>query len=80
MAPPPPVIEQGQFDDAIIDHPEDFRQRYNYIDETPPEQSESEELESSDSEDSESDDDFAQVEDEDWEIAERGKPSRPTPF
>jgi hypothetical protein len=79
MATPPPVIEQGQFDDAPIDHPGSFRQGYGYIDETPPEQYESGELESSEQDDTdESDDDFAQVEDEDWEIAERGRPSRST--
>jgi hypothetical protein len=73
--PPPPAIEEGQFDDAPVDKlPQDLRQGYNYIDHTPPEQSEDSSDDDDDDFDSEEpDDDLTRVEDEDWEIAERGK-------
>ncbi len=76
-APPPPAVElEGQFDDAPIDKlPEDFRQQYNYIDDSSPEHSD--DISEGD-DDSEELDDFARVEDEDWEIAERGGCSNPT--
>jgi hypothetical protein len=80
-APPPAVELEGQFDDAPIDKlPEDFRQQYNYIDNSSLERSDdiSEGDDGFDSE--ELDDDFARVEDEDWEIAERGGCSNPTIF
>jgi hypothetical protein len=69
---PAPELE-GQFDDAPIDKlPEDIRQQYNYIDDTPSEHSDD------DFDSEELDDDHARVEDEDWEIAERGGCSNPT--
>jgi hypothetical protein len=70
---PAPELE-GQFDDAPIDKlPEDLRQQYNYIDDTPPEHHSDDLSEGDDDSDSEElHDDFARVEDEDWEIAERG--------
>jgi hypothetical protein len=76
-APPPAAVElEGQFDDAPIDKlPGDFRQQYNYVDDTPSDDI-SEGDDDIDSEDL--DDDFARVEDEDWEIAERGGSSDPT--
>ncbi|KAN0123286.1 RIO1 family domain containing protein [Russula decolorans] len=69
---PAPELE-GQFDDAPIDKlPEDLRQQYNYIDDTPPEHHSDDLSEGDDDSDSEElHDDFARVEDEDWEIAER---------
>lgn len=69
---PPLIVEEGQFDDAPIDM--DVRQGYNYIDETRREHLEdSSEGDDSDDIHSEgSEDDFTRVEDEDWEIAERG--------
>jgi hypothetical protein len=75
---PAPELE-GQFDDAPIDKlPEDIRQQYNYIDDTPSEHSD-DILEGDDDSDSEElDDDHARAEDEDWEIAERGGCSNPT--
>jgi hypothetical protein len=64
----------GQFDDAPIDKfPEDFRQQCNYIDDTAPDHSDDiSEDDDDDSDFEELDDHFARVEDEDWEIAERG--------
>jgi hypothetical protein len=75
------VIEQGQFDDPLTDrHPEGILRGYDYIDEALLEQVE-EDSEGDDHTYSEgSDDDFTRVEDEDWEIAEKGKrldPSSP---
>jgi hypothetical protein len=73
--PPPPAVEEGQFDDAPTDRlPKGFRQD-NYSDDTAPEQSEDS---SEGDDDFDSDDDLARVEDEDWEIAERGGSSNPT--
>jgi hypothetical protein len=73
--PPPPAIEEGQFDNAPTDKlPEDFRQGVNYIDDSSPDQSEDS---SEGDDDFDSDDDLARVEDEDWEIAERGECSNP---
>jgi RIO kinase 1 len=73
--PPPPAVEEGQFDDAPIDKlPEDFRQGVNYIDSSPEQSEDSSEGD----DDFDSDDDLARVEDEDWEIAERGGCSSPT--
>jgi len=75
---PAPQLE-GQFDDAPIDKlPEDFRQRYSYIDDTSPELSDDISEGDGDFDFEELDDDFARVEDEDWEIAERGGCSNPT--
>lgn len=73
-APPPPAVElEGQFDDAPIDKiPEDFRQQYNYIDDTSPELSDDISEGNDDFDSEELDDDLARVEDEDWEVAERG--------
>jgi RIO kinase 1 len=69
---PAPELE-GQFDDAPIDKfPEDFRQQCNYIDDTAPEHSDDISEDDSDSDSEELDDHFARVEDEDWEITERG--------
>ena len=72
---PPLIVEEGQFDDAPIDIlPADVRQGHNYIDETRWDQLE----DSSEGDDSDgihsvgSEDDRTRVEDEDWEIAERG--------
>ncbi len=77
-APPPPAVEEVQFDDAPIDKlPEDVRQRYNYIDDTP-EQSEDSSEDDDDFDSEEPDDDLARVEDEDWEIAETGRYSNPS--
>ncbi|KAI0004633.1 RIO1-domain-containing protein [Russula compacta] len=68
----PPIVEEGQFDNAPIDtHPEDFRQGYNHIDETPMEQLEVSSEDDDDFHSEESDDNFARAEDEDWEIAEK---------
>ena len=70
-----PVVEEGQFDDAPDDmHPEGVQQGHGYIDETPLEQTEDSSEGDSDvySESEDSDDDLTRVEDEDWEIAERG--------
>jgi hypothetical protein len=75
MPMPPLIVEEGQFDDAPIDiHPEDVRQGYNYIDETRRDQLEdgSDGDGSGDIYSEGSEDDFTRVEDEDWEIAERG--------
>ena len=79
-APPPAVeLEEGQFDDAPIDkHSEEFRQQYNYIDDSPPEHSDDISEGDDDFDSEELGDDFARVEDEDWEIAERGECSNPT--
>jgi hypothetical protein len=74
MSPPVVRVEEGQFDDAPVDvHPEDVRQGYNYIDEAPLDQLE-DSSEGDDSDDIHSEDGFTvtRVEDEDWEIAERG--------
>jgi len=70
-----PVVEEGQFDDAPDDmHPEGVRQGHSYMDETLLEQIEDSSEGDSDvySESEDSDDDLTRVEDEDWEIAERG--------
>ena len=78
-----PVVEEGQFHDAPDDmHPENIRQGYNYIDGTPLEQMEDSSEGDSDvySEFEESDDDLTRVEDEDWEIAERGTRLNPSPL
>jgi hypothetical protein len=71
---PPLIVQGGQFDDAPIGIHEDVRQGYNYIDETRWDQLEdSSEGDDSDDIHSEgSEEDFTRVEDEDWEIAERG--------
>jgi RIO kinase 1 len=73
MPAPPPVVE-GQFDDPPDRHPEGYRQENNEI---VPEQlevsSESDDDDDDDIHTEESDDDFTRVEDEDWEIAERGR-------
>jgi hypothetical protein len=75
--PPPPAVEEGEFDDApIASHTEDNRGGDNYIDDTP-EQSE-DISEDDDDFDSDEPDDLTRVEDEDWEIAERGTCSNPT--
>jgi hypothetical protein len=75
----PAPEHEGQFDDAPIDKlPEDVRQQYNYIDDTPPEHSDGTSEGDDDFDSEELDDDFARVEDEDWEIAERGGCSNPT--
>jgi hypothetical protein len=77
-APPPPAVEIGQFDDAPIDKlPGDSRPLYKYIDDTSPEHSDNT-SEGDDSDSEELDDDFARVEDEDWEITEKGGCSNPT--
>jgi hypothetical protein len=77
-APPPPAVEEGQFEDAPIDrHPDDYRGGDNYIDDTPSEQSE-DSSEEDDDFDSDDPDTLARVEDEDWEIAERGTRQNPT--
>jgi hypothetical protein len=69
---------EGQFDDAPIDKfPGDFRQQHNYVDDTPPEHLDDISEGDDDSDFEELDDDFARVEDEDWEIAERGGYSNP---
>jgi len=73
MPAPPPAIEERQFDDTPIDKlPEDFRQQFNYVDETP---SDSDDISDGgdDFRSDEPDDDLARVEDEDWEITERGR-------
>lgn len=79
-----PVVEEGQFDDAPTGiHPHDVRQGFNYVDETPLEPSEDSSEDSEDGDDplSEgSDGDFTRVEDEDWEIAERGTSLNPSPL
>ena len=73
MSPPLPAIEDGQFDDAPIDsHPESSRP-YNYIDHTPLEPSEGTSEGDDDFFSEDSQDGIARVEDEDWEIAERGE-------
>ncbi|KAI0272918.1 RIO1-domain-containing protein [Russula aff. rugulosa BPL654] len=70
--PPPPAVELGRFDDAPIDKlPEDFRQQYNHIDDTSPEHSDETSEGNDDFDSEELDGDFARVEDEDWEIAEK---------
>jgi len=79
----PIVVEEGQFDDAADDmHSEGVRQGYNYIDETRLEQIEDSSEGDDDvySESEESDDDLTRVEDEDWEIAERGTRLNPAPL
>lgn len=77
----PPIVEDGQFDDAPTDrHPEDFRQGYDHMDKTPMEQSEVSSEDDDDFHSEESDDNFARAEDEDWEIAEKGRRSGPTPL
>jgi hypothetical protein len=69
-----PAVEDGQFDDAPMDsHPERSLRQYNYIDDTPLEQSEDSSEGDDDIHSEDLDDSFARVEDEDWEIAERGK-------
>ena len=69
---PAPELE-GQFDDAPIDKlPKDLRRQYNYIDDTPPEHSDDISDGDDDFDSEELHDDFARVEDEDWEITERG--------
>lgn len=69
---PAPELE-GQFDDAPIDKlPEDIRQQYSYIDDTPSEHSDDISEGDDDFDSEELDDYHARVEDEDWEIAERG--------
>ena len=70
-----PIVEEGQSDGPADDmHPEGVRQGCNYIDETHLEQIEDSSEGDDDvySETEESDDDLTRVEDEDWEIAERG--------
>ena len=75
---PAPELE-GQFDDAPIDKlPKDIRQQYNYIDDTPSEHSDDISEGDDDFDSEELDYDHARVEDEDWEIAERGGCSNPT--
>jgi hypothetical protein len=75
---PAPELE-GQFDDAPIDKlPEGFRQQYNHIDDTSPELSDDISGADDDFDSEELDDAFARVEDEDWEIAERGGCSNST--
>jgi hypothetical protein len=74
---PAPELE-GKFDDAIDKLTEDFQQQHNYIDDTPPEHSDDTSEGDDDSDSEEPDDDFARVEDEDWEITERGGCSNPT--
>ena len=70
-SPPPPAVEEGQFDDAPTDGlPKGFRQD-NYSDDTASEDT------SEGDDDFDSDDGLARVEDEDWEIAERGGSSNP---
>ena len=77
--PPPPAVEFGRFDDAPIDKlPEDFRKQYNHIDDTSPEHSDETSEGNDDFDSEELDGDFARVEDEDWEIAEKGGCSNPT--
>jgi hypothetical protein len=78
-----PIVDEGQFDDAADNmHPKGVRQGYNYIDETRLEQigdsSECDDDVYSESE--ESGDDSTRVEDEDWEIAERGTCLNPSPL
>jgi hypothetical protein len=77
-APPsPPAVEFGQFNDAPVDKPpEDFRQQYNYIDDTSPEHSD--DISEGDDDFDSEDGGFARVEDEDWEVAEKGGCSNPT--
>ena len=76
-----PTVEEGQFDDAPDDmHPEGVRQR-NDIDETSIEQIEdSSEGDNGVYSESEDSDDDLRVEDEDWEIAERGTLLNPSPL
>jgi hypothetical protein len=75
---PAPKLE-GQFDDAPIDKlPEDSRQQYNRSDDTSPEHSDDISEGDDDFDSEELDNDFARVEDEDWEITERGGCSNPT--
>lgn len=76
-----PTVEEGQFDDAPDDmHPEGVRQR-NDIDETSIEQIEdSSEGDNGVYSESEDSDDDLRVEDEDWEIAERGTRLNPSPL
>ena len=75
------VVEEAQFDDAPTGiHPQDVRQGYNYVDETPLEQLEDSSEGSDDTLSEMSDDDFTRVEDEDWEIAERGTSLNPSPL
>jgi hypothetical protein len=75
---PAPKLE-GQIDDAPIDKlPEDFRQQYNYVDDTSPEHSDDISEGDNDFDSEELNDAFARVEDEDWEITERGGCSNPT--
>ena len=79
VPPPTTELEEGQFDDAPIDKlPKDFREQYNCIDDTPPEHADDVSEDDDDFDSEELDDDFARVEDEDWEIAERGGCSNPT--
>lgn len=80
--PAPPLaaeLEEGQFDDAPIDKlPEEVRQQHNYIDDSPQEHSDGISEGDDDFDFEELGDDFTRVEDEDWEIAERGECSNPT--
>lgn len=70
-----PAVAEGQFDDAVetqTSHPVDLRSGYTYIDSP-----DSEDLDWPDTPEEDSDDlddtyDDNRVEDEDWEIAEKG--------
>ena len=76
-----PTVEEGQFDDAPDHmHPEGVRQGHNDIDETPIEQIEDSSGDNDVYSESEDSDDDLRVEDEDWEIAERGTCLDPSPL
>ena len=77
-----PTVEEGQFDDAPDDmHPEGVRQGHNNVDEISLEQIEdSSEGDNDVYSGSEDSDDDLRVEDEDWEIAERGTRLNPSPL